>query len=221
MTRNPLLRHGRLLLAAGLLLAAAALPAQSFSFFRERTRERGTREEVPTVITSDTLDVDIAKDVAVFTGNVVVEDQEMRISCDKMIIHLVSATPPSGTNGAAAGAGTTTSRTEAAGGGDKRVSRIVCLGNVIIIRKAITAAEQERGEQKALAGKADYDVDSGQIVLTEDPVLTRGSDSLRGERITIWRDSDKMKVEGGSKLELKAESLRDRGAENESEKKTP
>jgi lipopolysaccharide transport protein LptA len=182
--------------------------AQSLSFFREQDRDRPRSGDVPTVITSDSLDVDIANDLATFTGNVIVEDEEMRISCNKMLIHLeVPADDPAADDKADA----------APGGGNKRVSRIVCIGDVIIVRKVrlIAAANNENIEQKALAGRADYDVNSGQIVMTEDPVLMRGTDSLRGERITIWRDSDKMKVEGGSRLEMSSESLRNDQAEEE------
>lgn len=184
--------------------------AQSLGFFREQDQTQ--REDAPTVITSDTLDIDIANDLATFTGNVVVDDQEMHISCNKLLVYLTAVTEP------ASAEPTTTEPTVAkpvtpepavAGQprGNKRVSRIVCIGDVIIVRKLIDAGDNERIEQKALAGRAEYNIDSGQIVLTEEPVLMRGTDSLRGERITIWRDSDKMKVEGGSKLEMKTGAI--------------
>jgi len=212
-------RHGRRWLTLGLcVLFTATATAQSLNFFREQDRDQKRRGDVPTVITSDSLDVDIANDLATFVGNVIVEDEEMRISCNKMLIHLETAT---------AAAAATPAETKVPGdtpptdtpptGGNKRVSRIICLGDVIIIRKGVISdtVADERAEQKALAGKADYDVNSGQIVLTEDPVLMRGTDSLRGERITIWRDSDKMKVEGGSRLEMKSESLGGDNAEED------
>jgi lipopolysaccharide export system protein LptA len=204
MTRCLLIRSGRLWLTVGLCaLFTATATAQSLSFFKGQDKNRKRSGDVPTVITSDSLDVDIANDLATFTGNVIVEDEEMRINCNKMVIHLeASADTPSA-------AGTTGGDNASPTGGNKRVSKIVCVGDVIIIRKADPeSVVDEVSEQKALAGRADYDVNSGQIVLTEDPVLMRGTDSLRGERITIWRDSDKMKVEGGSRLEMKSDSLR-------------
>jgi len=189
-------RHGvaaRRLAAALCLLLAASVSAQSFSFFREQDRNRSRRGDTPTVITSDTLDVDIAKDLATFAGNVIVEDEEMRISCQTMHIHLAAEAP----------AVVSAPEPAAPAAGAKRVSRIACIGDVVIIRKLPGGDAASDEEQKALAGRADYEVDSGRIILTEDPILMRGADSLRGERITIWRDSDKMSVEGGSRLEMK------------------
>ena len=80
----------------------------------------------------------------------------------------------------------------------KQVSRIICEENVVIIRKSLSESERGQGEQKALAGHADYDVKTGKIVLTKNnPVLKRGGDTLSGEIITIWRDSEKVEVQGG------------------------
>jgi lipopolysaccharide transport protein LptA len=92
----------------------------------------------------------------------------------------------------------------------KQISRIICEGNVVIIRKpAVSAEGKEESEQKATAGHADYDVKTGMIVLTKDPVMTRGEDSVKGEVITIWRDSEKVVVGPGSKLELKSETIKE------------
>jgi lipopolysaccharide export system protein LptA len=191
----------RLAVALCLILAVSAT-AQSFSFFRERDRDQPRRGDVPTVITSDTLDVDIAKDLATFAGHVVVEDEEMRITCNTMLIHLAAPAADAPATATAPPA-PDEDATAAPPSGAKRVSRIVCIGDVIIIRKLPGGDASSDEEQKALAGRADYDIDTGRIVLTEDPILMRGTDSLRGERITLWRDSDKMTVEGGSRLEMK------------------
>ena len=50
-------------------------------------------------------------------------------------------------------------------------------------------------ERMAVCRKAIYTVKSGMLVLTGNPVLTRGSDHLTGQRIVFYRDSDKVIVD--------------------------
>ena len=103
----------------------------------------------------------------------------------------------------------------------KQVSRIICEESVVIIRKSLSENEKGQGEQKALAGHADYDVKTGKIVLTKNnPVLMRGGDTIKGEIITIWRDDEKVGVEGGSEIKLNPNSTESQvGAEKTKENK--
>jgi lipopolysaccharide export system protein LptA len=71
-----------------------------------------------------------------------------------------------------------------------KVKEIVAEGNVYI--------QQE--DKIALSGKATYDVDSGKILLTENPRVRRGKDVLQGERITFFRDENKMICEPRARL---------------------
>ncbi|MBU0679659.1 MAG: hypothetical protein KJ626_16275 [Verrucomicrobia bacterium] len=71
--------------------------------------------------------------------------------------------------------------------------------------KSIVAVGHVRIEQEdktATSGKATYDVDSGMIVLTEDPKVWRGQDTLTGDKITFWRDQNKMVCEPRARLVL-------------------
>ena len=205
---------GQALAAAVFLAAAGASHAQGLSFFQPvKSGDKKRTGKTPTVITSDTMDIDISKNTAVFTGNVKVDDEEMSIECKIMTIFLEDRSP------SAAAPNTEAPKTEAPKTGaaekpaavspedkpeeSKQVSRIICEKNVVIIRKSLSDSEKTAGEQKALAGHADYDVKTGKIVLTKDPMLQRGTDTLKGEIIVIWRDSEKVEVQKG---EIKMDS---------------
>ena len=182
------------LLVAVFTLVSFAAYAQFSIFTPSKSGQK--KKNKPTVITSESMDFDITKNVAVFTGNVQVDDVDIRILCHKMIIQF-------------SGGRKSLQEIENASGKDKgtQVKDITCLKNVIIIRK-LYGDEKEKGEQKALAGKAHYEVQSGKITLTENPVLMRGQDTLRGEVIIFWRDSERVSVRGGKKTgsELKLRS---------------
>jgi len=198
------------ILLFSLMIAGVALTgrAQTFSFFRGEGKDEERKGKVPTVITSDSMDLDIGRNICIFTGNVRVEDEEMHITCHKMIIHLEEVKKAGKNQEKPAGPGFE---------GTKRVSRIICLRDVVIIRK-LNDPDKKDEEQKALCGKADYDVKTGKIIMTEEPILMRTPDSLRGEVITIWRDSQKVRVEGGSKLELKSDSIKEKEKKKDKKK---
>jgi lipopolysaccharide export system protein LptA len=200
------------------IFASGIVSAQGLSFFQPtKGTDKKRSGKTPTVITSDTMDIDISKNIATFTGNVKVDDEEMNISCKKMTIFLedkkagenvkASTTKPDAVKPDAVKPDAVkpelakpdaVNPDEVKPEESKQVSRIICEENVVIIRKSLSESEKGQGEQKALAGHADYDVKTGKIVLTKNnPVLKRGGDTLRGEIITIWRDSEKVEVQAG------------------------
>jgi len=72
---------------------------------------------------------------------------------------------------------------------DDKPERIEAIGNVTI--------EQPDVNRKAKAGKAEYNVVKGMIVLTEKPVLSMGTDTMSGPtKITYYRDEDRVTTEG-------------------------
>ncbi len=179
-------------LALALLFISAACFAQDFSLMG---KDRQRTDKKPTVIKSDTMDIDSAKNTAVFTGNVKVDDQELTINCHKMTIYLEDveeqdkdAPDPKKTKKT------------------KKVSKIICEKDVVIVRKP-PEGEEKKEEQKATAGRAEYDVKEGKITLTENPVLLQGEQRIEGEVINFWRDSERLSIQGGSQMRLKPETL--------------
>jgi lipopolysaccharide export system protein LptA len=75
---------------------------------------------------------------------------------------------------------------------NSKVKNIRAEGDVVMIMD----------DKKSRSDTATYDVITGEIVLEGNPQVTRGKDVLTGKRIIFWRDSNRMKVEGGSTLFL-------------------
>lgn len=195
LLRNAALAGLAAIMAAALQFEASA---QQQSLFGGVGKMGGSRKGAaqPTVITSNSMDIDIGNNVATLLGNVEVDDVEMNIKCHKMIIYLEDAKPSE------AGKEKAKPEDEADPEKSKQLRKVECIGDVVITRKVKTlenAASQ--AEQKALAGRADYDVVTGKIVLSEDPVIFRGKDRVKGGKITIFRESERMSIEGDAKIE--------------------
>jgi lipopolysaccharide transport protein LptA len=174
---------------AGCFLAAATAPVfgQLSLSSLAKTRDKGPKK--PTTVTSDSMDIDFRNNKAIFIGNVYVDDDSMSINCHRMEIYLEDK--------AAAAKKTDENDEEAGFGGGKDLKKIICLGNVVIVRKLFDQADIAAGEQKATAGRAEYDVKADMIVLTEDnPTIQRGSgNKLSGSKITLWLSTERLKVE--------------------------
>ena len=209
---NPLATIAILLL----IVLADVAGAQSF-FARLATKNKGVKNKKPTVITSDMMDFDMSKNIAVFTGNVQVDDTNMRIFCEKMIIFfeggkngIASLAMPQNKKTVEKNKTIKPKKTDPNGG---KVKKIVCLKNVIIIRKLYDPKDIKGGEQKGVGGKAVYDVKAGSITLSENPSLSRGKDTLRGDVITYWVDSERVSVRSGrnhtSVLKINAAAKKD------------
>ncbi len=57
-----------------------------------------------------------------------------------------------------------------------------------------------QADKKAKSDAATYSVDTGEIVLTGNPQVTRGRDTLSGDKITFWRNENRMKCEPRARL---------------------
>ena len=175
----------------------------SHAQFFSKSRSKKRNSKIPTVINSDSMDFDISKNVAVFTGNVQVNDSEMKIFCHKMIINFVSNKEAKAEKKKDKDSKEKKSSKEPKM--NKSVKDIICLKDVVIIRK-LNKDDEEGGEQKAIAGKAVYDVKSGKITLTINPELQRGEDTLKGEVIMFWTDSERLTIKNNSRLQMRAKS---------------
>ena len=80
--------------------------------------------------------------------------------------------------------------------GNKQVTRIECVGDVVITRNS---GEKVAGSnvQKAFAGKAVYDLPADTITLTENnPVIVSGGSRLSGEQIIVDIKTERINVLG-------------------------
>jgi len=191
---------------AVILFAVSVADLNAQSFFSKYTTKSNKDSNEPTVITSDSMDFDITKNVAVFTGNVQVDDANMRILCHKMIIRFEGKAGDIKNLGGADNKKTKIDDKKE--DSTTKVKEIECIKNVIIIRKLYDEKEKKEGEQKAIAGHAIYDVKTGKITLSENPALIRGGDTVRGEVIIYYIHSERVSVRSGKKnaSELKIRS---------------
>lgn len=123
------------------------------------------------------MSIDINNNIATFTNDVVIDDQEMKIECNKMIVAFIS---------------------DKENKNNKQIKHVECIGDVILTRKLTSEKDKQNGQQKATAGRAIYEMATGKIILKEKPVLYRGEDYIKGSLITIWRDSQKMSVDNAT-----------------------
>ena len=166
-----------------ILFFCADLFAQ-LQLFSTSSSKKGKNDD-PTIINSDAMDIDMANDKVTLLGNVDVQDPEMNIKCRKMIIYLGKNQNKQQKTGDSA-------RDEQAG---KEVVKIECTGDVVITRVMGNAPSgQSKENQQAFAGKAVYQIKEETITLTEDPVLVNGPNRLMGERIILHTKTDRVLV---------------------------
>lgn len=72
-------------------------------------------------------------------------------------------------------------------GEDNEIDDITARGNVLIVHEDRIASSRE----------ARYDRENRTLVLTGDPQIKQCTDMVRGEKITVYIDSDRATVEGG------------------------
>lgn len=188
----------KLILFAAISLFAAQIPLFSQISLFSAAGKRSARPDTPTTINADAMDIDIANNKATFLGNVLVDDPEMLITCRKMILFLEDAekTPKAdGKKGDAAKAAAPGQNAPAAESDDptggKKLTRIECIDDVVITRKAPLSNGEE---QKAFAGKAIYNVKDETITLLIKPLVIKGKSRVRGEVITLHLDSERVEV---------------------------
>ncbi len=121
----------------------------------------------PVEITSDTLEVDQEKKMAIFAGNVDAIQGELQLRADQLEVYYTTK------NG---GESPTDS-----------ISRMRALGNVFIVSPNETAE----------GAQADYDVTTRTITLKENVRLTQGTNVLCGDALDLYLDTGRSLLKGG------------------------
>lgn len=136
---------------------------------------RAASTDQPIDISSNALEVQQAKQVAIFTGQVEAIQGDLRLKADTLKVHYrqKSAPPTPGAKPAAK----TPPAAQAPAQDDSMgtISRIEAIGNVFVSSPTETA----QGET------GDYDVDKKVVVLVGNVVITRGQSVLRGNKATV------------------------------------
>lgn len=116
---------------------------------------------LPVELKADSLTVDQASGQAVFAGNVVVSQGEMKLSADTIRVEYAE--------------------------GSQKIERLHASGNVLLVNAS----------DAAQASEAVYTIDSGEVVMTGDVLLTQGQAAIRGGRLVIDLKTGAGRMEGG------------------------
>jgi len=135
-------------------------------------------KEIPTVIKSDTLEIDNKRRVVTFMGNVEAARGDMVIRCNRMLVHYKDAG---------------TQKSEEQKG--FRLDRIVASGDVKILRAEGGIATSEQ---------AVYYQDTEKLVLTGKPIVKQGEDFVEGGVITLFLNEDRSVVESADDQKVRA-----------------
>ena len=84
--------------------------------------------------------------------------------------------------------------------GTNQIRRIIAVGHVDVAQP----------DKHATCEKAVYEHATGEIVLTGNPVLNRGADRVVGARIIVYQNDQRVVVEGGGRVNLSPETLKNR-----------
>lgn len=115
---------------------------------------------LPVEVSADQLAVNQADGTAVFTGNVLVGQGEMRLSAGEVKVEYTAD--------------------------GSSISRLFASGGVTLINATDAAESRE----------AVYSIDSGQVVMTGDVLLTQGNNALSGQKLVINLKSGTGVMEG-------------------------
>ncbi len=174
-------------------LAIFAMTAPSLA--QEAKNNRFSSKE-PIEITSDTLEVQQLENIAIFTGNVVAIQNDVRMKSDKMTVYYTSSEEKK----------TDTSK--------QTVKKIDVDGHVFL----------STPEETASGDHGNYDVVGEEIHLFDNVVLTRGANTLKGNQLTYNFATGKSIVSGGTIAETGASKGKERVRAlivPEDKKKTP
>lgn len=95
-------------------------------------------------------------------------------------------------------------------GQDREITEITAKGNVRIFQD----------DKTSTSNHAVYNRKQRTIVLTENPVVKQCTDTVRGDKITVYVDEDKALVESGNGARVRAVILSDRNCQEQGAAKT-
>ncbi len=162
--------------------AVSAAPAFPASAPATAASESAVKKNSPINITSDRLESNQNDKTILFEGHVVVVQDELTITGNRMKVFQVADTPADARQTSADGG--------APGGSDAmatKIDRIEMDGDVKIVQQ----------DKTATADKAIYYQLERKIVLLGNPRAMQGQDTVQGRMITLYPDEQRSVVEGG------------------------
>ncbi len=174
----------RLILLA--ILLALAIPGVAFAQAQNTSGNAGVvppkfDPKKPIHIVADRLEADHQQGIVRFIGNVVTVQNDLVMNCDQLVINY--AVSPNAQPTQANNAGQPLVGLPATGG---EIEKLVAIGRVQMVQ----------GNRRATCDRAEYNRRRGVIELTGNPEVGQGQDVLRGSRILVFVDSQRVDVVG-------------------------
>lgn len=120
----------------------------------------------PVEVSADNLAVNQENGTAIFTGNVVIGQGDMRLAAPRVLVVYAEE--------------------------QSRIQRLEATGGVTLVS----------GPDAAEAARADYNIDSGVVVMTGDVLLTQGRSALTSEKMTVNLKTGSAQMQGRVKTIL-------------------
>lgn len=161
------------LVSAALLPVAAMAQQQGGGSFGNSFGGLQVQGDQPIAIESNQLDVDDAKSLATFSGDVNVQQGETMMKADKLLVYYVRKKEGEG------GAQTASTGGGNMPGGSSDIERLEATGKVYI----------KSADQVATSNQANFDMATQVAILTGDVVLSQGPNVATGCRLRIKMDT--------------------------------
>ena len=155
------IRH--VIAVCGTLFLASAAPAQTASVAFGNMQQDTS---LPVEVTSQELSVDQETGTAIFTGEVVIVQGDMRLAAPRVLVVYSED--------------------------QRRIQRLEATGGATLVS----------GEDAAEAERADYDIDTGLVVMTGDVLVTRGINIMTSDLMTVDLTTGSAQMEGRVKTIL-------------------
>lgn len=146
-----------------------------------------------TLISADSADINIEQNFIILRGNVDIDDQSTKITCQEMEIRL---------NGdEKAAASDDKANADENMFGNKDVSKVICKIDVVYMERP--KPDDPDGESRiAMSDRADYDAVKETILMTGNPVVMQGTNKMHGETIEILSKEDNRVIVSAVKARL-------------------
>ena len=160
---------------------------------KENERLEGTekkkKKKAPVQILADEAEFDDKAQEVRYKGNVIVNDNGMKLTCEVMTVYLSKK---------------------------KEIQRILAKQDVVIVRN-VRNKKGEFEKMTAISDEAEYFQKEEKVVLRGNAELERGTEKLRSNVITFYRNSNVVKT-GGVDMTFNAETANDASDDKEEKK---
>lgn len=161
--------------------AAPALLATALAVGAGPARALKDDDRQPMLIEADRVELDEAKSLSIYIGNVQVDQGSMRLLADRV---------------------TVTHRP------DRRIRSVAAQGDPVKYRQLL---DGDQGEVQAFAKRMDFDADKNELTLIDDAVLIQGGDRMSSSRIVYDRARARMQAGGTGRVKIVISPERQQG----------